>query len=511
MRGWSFSLRSVRARLALWNVGILALVLVVLGTAFRLRLEYTGTAEVDRTLTTAAHSMWELKDRPPPHPENHSGEPPLFDGRPMQPPPGDTPSLPRFPEEPQPPSPGEGPFSAYQPRFLDFQGNRLFAPPDAPRERAAPWDQNSFAQSARGQEVLATIQSGAEPLRVFSAPIRRGGTIIGVAQLVSSLAPLRQETGRLTRTLLALIPLALLVAGLGGAFLTDRALRPVRALGLAATQIEASDLSRRLPAAGGDEFAALAETFNGMLSRLEQAFGAMEAAYEQQRRFTADASHELRTPLTVIKANTSLALLSGSTADYRRALEAADLGANRTIRLVQDLLLLARADAGQEPPAQEVVSLADILAQATELVQAAQKQSHAALRLHLPPAALCLQGDSDALRRLFVNLLENALRHTPPDGAVTVSAQEASPSVLVTVTDTGEGIAPEHMPHLFDRFYRADAARSRAAGGTGLGLAICRSIAEAHSGTITLESKVGVGTLVSVILPCLQTKLPGPL
>ena len=511
MSGWIFSPRSVRARLALWNVGILALVLAVLGTAFRLRLEYTGTAEVDRTLTAAAHSMWELKDRPPPHHDGHPGEPPSFDDHPMQPPHGGSHPLPRLLGEPHwPPSPGDGPFSAYQPRFLDLHGNRLFAPPDAPRERAVPWDQNSFAQSAQGQEVSATIQPGPKPLRVFSAPIRRGGTIIGVAQLVSSLAPLRQEVARLTRTLLTLIPLALLVAGLGGAFLTDRALRPVRALGQAASRIEASDLSRRLPATGGDEFAALAVTFNGMLSRLEQAFQAMEAAYEQQRRFTADASHELRTPLTVIKANTSLALLSGSSADYRRALEAADLGANRTIRLIQDLLLLARADAGQEPPAREVVSLADILAQAAESVQAAQKLTHAALHLHLPRATLCLQGDPDSLRRLFVNLLENALRHTPPDGAVTVSAQEAGSSVNVTVADTGEGIAPEHLPHLFDRFYRADAARSRAAGGTGLGLAICRSIAEAHGGTMTLESEVGVGTTVSVILPYLQ-KLPGPL
>ena len=494
-----FSFRSVRVKLAFWNVGILALVLVVLGTAFRLRLEYAGVAELDRTLATTTYSMREMKDRPPPPDDPQQGPPPS-DGQQGPPRSADDPG-PGF----VPPHAG-GPFIAYQPRLMDLKGYRLFTPPDAPAEPIAPWDKTSFGLSEQGQEVSATIQTGAGPLRVFSAPIRQDGKIIGVAQLTTSLVPLQQEVARLTRTLLTLIPLALLIAGLGGAFLTDRALRPVRALGQAAGQIEASDLSRRLPAAGGDEFAALAETFNGMLGRLEQAFRAMEAAYEQQRQFTADASHELRTPLTVIKANTSLALHSGNAADYRRALEAADLGADRTIRLVQDLLMLARADAGQELPPSELVPLTVILTQAVEAAQTAQKGPRISLRL--PPTALCVQGDADALRRLFANLLENSLRHTPPEGTVTVSAAGNRDSVLVTVADTGEGIAPEHIPRIFDRFYRADAARTGTKGGTGLGLAICRSIAEAHGGTITLESVVGTGTTVSVTLPCPQKELP---
>jgi len=489
----ALSVHSVRVRLTLWNVGILALVLVVLGIAFRLRLEYTGTAEVDRTLSAAAHSMQDMADHLPPdrhpegpHPGDHGFGPPRCEHR----------FRPRHPG---------GPLSAYRPRLLDLKGFPLFGPPEEKGTRADPWDKGSFVLSAHGREVSSTIHTGAESLRVFSAPIRRDGKIVGVAQLVSSLAPLRQEIARLTRTLLTLIPLALLIAGLGGAFLTDRALRPVRALGQAASQIEASDLSRRLPAAGGDEFAALAETFNGMLSRLEQAFRAMEAAYEQQRQFTADASHELRTPLTVIKANTSLALLHGGTAaDFRRALEAADVGADRTIRLVQDLLLLARADAGQEPPRREIVPLAAVLTQAVESTRTAQKLPHAALHLHLPPSAFCIQADADALRRLFANLLENALRHTPPEGTVNVSAAGDGLSVVITVTDAGEGIAPEHLPRVFDRFYRADAARAGATGGTGLGLAISRSIAEAHGGTITLESVLGEGTTVSVTLPLAQ-------
>ena len=496
----NFSFRSVRIRLLLWNVGILALVLVILGTASRYQLAYTGTAEVDRTLAGAAHAMREMEDRPPPPPPENR-DPSEDQGQ--RPPRRDAPQAGRRFAPRHRFGSGGGPLSAFHPIFLDLNKNPLFSPPDAPARPSVPWDADGFAQAAAGREVYSTLQSGPEPLRVLSVPIRRGGKMIGVAQLTSSLAPLNEEIKRLTRTLLTLIPLALLIAGLGGAFLSDRALRPVRALGAAAGRIEASDLSRRLPAGGGDEFAALAQTFNGMLSRLEQAFRALETAYEQQRRFTADASHELRTPLTIIKANTSLALLGGggTAADYRCALEAADLGADRTIRLVQDLLLLSRADAGQEPMRREIVSLPTLLTEAADAVQPADRRPQATLEFTLPDDDLPLRGDEDALRRLFTNLLENALRHTPPPGTVTVSARRSDSTIVVSIADTGEGIAAEHLPRLFDRFYRADAARSGATGGTGLGLAICRSITAAHGGQIRLESVPGSGTTVVVTLP----------
>ena len=514
----NFSLRSVRAKLTLWNVGILALTLIVLGFAFRVSMEYTGIAEVDRTLAGAAHSMREMENHPPPQPPGPQPPGPqprgLLPPGPQPPennPPdrrGDGRDLTR--DEPQH-APrrrrGAGPLGSFQPRFLNLKGETLFAPPDEHGQKVPPWDPSSFALSAKGQEVSSTIPNDQVPLRVLSVPIRREGKIIGVAQLTSPLEPLQTELARLTGTLLTLIPLALLIAGLGGAFLTNRALRPVRELGLAAGRIEASDLSQRLPNSGGDEFAVLATTFNGMLSRLESAFHAMEAAYEQQRQFTADASHELRTPLTIIKANTSLALLNGGTAaDYRCALEAADLGADRTIRLIQDLLLLARADAGSDPMHRECVPLGVVLTQAAEAALAARHHPHPDLdhphtALHLPAIDLNVSGDEHSLRRLFSNLLENALRHTSPDGTVTVTAEQQGAAIVVKIIDTGEGIALVHLPHLFDRFYRADSARSGATGGTGLGLAICRSIVEAHGGAISLESVAGVGTTVTVTLP----------
>jgi two-component system OmpR family sensor kinase len=294
-------------------------------------------------------------------------------------------------------------------------------------------------------------------------------------------------------------PLALLAAALGGALLTDRALRPVRQITQAAAQIGASDLSDRLPVKGQDEFSELAATFNGMLSRLEQAFTQLAQALEQQQRFTADASHELRTPLTIIKANTSLALEEErSNVEYRRALEAADRAADTTNRIVQDLLLLARGDVGQLGVDRRPTRIGELLQRAAEPFRGS----------HIPPISvelsdpsLAVAADPHHLVRLFGNLLENAVRHTPPTGRITVSAHDEEDSVVVRVEDTGEGIAPEHLPHVCERFYRVDAARTRRHGGTGLGLAICQSIVEAHHGSLTLESVVGEGTTVTVRLP----------
>ena len=234
-----------------------------------------------------------------------------------------------------------------------------------------------------------------------------------------------------------------------------------------------------------------------MLERLDEAFQKITVAYERERRFTADAAHELRTPLAIIKGYTSLALSEEHTAaEYRQALEATDRAVDRTNRLVGDLLLLARADAGQYGPTLIAVRLRPILNQAMESVRSPEK----------PPIFLrmnndsCVRGNPDALARLFINLLSNAARHTPATGQVTVTAEAQDGCVSVTVADTGEGIAAEHLPHLFERFYRVDAGRARTDGGTGLGLAICRSIVEAHGGRIDIESRRGIGTTVSVAL-----------
>jgi heavy metal sensor kinase len=336
-------------------------------------------------------------------------------------------------------------------------------------------------------------------MRLLSVAVREDEQVTGVLQIATPLTAVYAELARLSGTLLTLFPLALLVAALGGAFLTEHALHPVRQITQAAAQIGVSDLSERLPVQGKDEFSELAATFNGMLGRLERAFTQLAQTLEQQRRFTADASHELRTPLTVIKANTSLALEEErSNAEYRRALEAADRAADTTTRIVQDLLLLARGDAGQLQLEQRPVCLKELLERALEPFR---RPEFASIAIDFPQPCLAVPGDSHRLLRLFSNLLENAARHTPAAGHITVTARADGESAIVRVRDTGEGIAPEHLPHVCERFYRVDTARARRHGGTGLGLAICQSIVEAHGGTLTLESVVGKGTTVTVRLP----------
>jgi signal transduction histidine kinase len=289
-----------------------------------------------------------------------------------------------------------------------------------------------------------------------------------------------------------------LVAAVLGAIaalaLSRRALRPLRELTEGAALVETTgDPARRLAAApAGGEVRRLTDTLNSMLA-------ALEAASESERRFVADASHELRTPLSIIKANTNLALEHPWPAErYREFLAAIDTAAGRQSRIVEELLFLARADAGGLARDVGPVCLLEVLEEAAEAVAGPGQDC---VRIGGVDPALLVRGSGSELTRLFTNLLQNAVRHTPPPGTVTVVAVTDAQSVVVTVTDTGEGIAPEHLPHLGERFYRVDAARAADKGSVGLGLAICRSIIEAHGGEMTIESQVGAGTTVRIRLP----------
>ena len=456
------SLSSVRVRLALWNVGVLAFVLAGLAVLFSVTLRANISAAVDRHLSQRAHHGQHILEDPRPSP------------RLRQPPPGE-----------EPDSSGE-----MRPRVF-LPGGRGLIPTDTPLDAAA------LRRAEAGAESYKTIQSAAGDVRVYTLPVVQNGTVIGVVQTGTLLTHIYAERARMTATFLYLVPVVLLVAGLGAAFLTDRALRPVRRIAVSASRIEAEDLSHRLPVTGDDEFSDLAETINGMLSRLEASFARQEQAFEQQKRFAADASHELRTPLTIIKANTSLSLSERRTAsEYEKTLRAVDAAADRMTRIVQDLLLLARADADQLAYALTPTSLADVLHSAAAAVP---KSDAAPIEIDLPEPLWAL-GHADSLTRLFSNLLENAARHTPPDGYITVTAEALGERIVVQIADTGAGIAPEHLPHVTERFYRVEAARSRAQGGTGLGLAICRSIADAHGGHLEVSSILGQGTTVRVTL-----------
>jgi signal transduction histidine kinase len=306
--------------------------------------------------------------------------------------------------------------------------------------------------------------------------------------------PLLIDLRQLRLALLAIVAATLGLTAAVGWFLASKAMQPVDSMTREAQRIgEAADFSRRIPEPRRrDEIGRLAGTFNEMLGRLGRAFTV-------QRQFLADASHELRTPLTAIRANVDI-LLSGADDDpvqRREMLGAIAQESDRMGRLVDDLLALARSDAGQEP-ARERLSF-DVL-----LLDVYHQQRRLAGDVRLTIAEfepVELEGDPDRLKQLLLNLIDNARRHTEPRGSVTLNLRRQGDWAVLEVCDTGSGIDAAHLPHIFERFYRADTSRSRGGGGAGLGLAISREIVEAHGGTIDVQSRVGAGSTFTVKLP----------
>lgn len=286
----------------------------------------------------------------------------------------------------------------------------------------------------------------------------------------------------------------LALAVLGGVFLSRQALRPVAESIAAARRIDPRDLAERLPRTGsGDEIDELAGTVNGLLDRL--------AAYHAQViRFTADASHELRSPLAAMRAAVEVALQRPRAAEgYRDVLASLGEQCEQLTALVNGLLLLARADAGEVAVARDPVDLAALAGEAAEMYEPLAEDRGIAFRWECP-GPVAVAGDAHRLRQLVTNLVDNAIKFTPRGGSVLLRVGQARDAALLSVEDTGAGIEPVHLPHIFDRFYRADAART-AASGSGLGLSICRWIAEAHGGRIAARSTHGAGSTFAVELP----------
>jgi signal transduction histidine kinase len=245
----------------------------------------------------------------------------------------------------------------------------------------------------------------------------------------------------------------------------------------------------------GDELQRLSETLNDMIGRLDRAF-------QRVTQFTADASHELRTPLALMRTTAELALRGKQPEkEYREALEQILSELERTSQLVENLLLIARADSGGIQLRTSDVDLTQAVREACLQAAPLFQAKHIKFESHLPDRPIAVKGDAQALRRLFLILIDNAVKYTPSDGSVRVSACETNNTAVVTVTDTGIGIPPEDLPHIFERFYRVDKARSREQGGAGLGLSIGRWIVKGHGGTINIESGLHRGTAVQVSIP----------
>src|SRR5438552_2259989 len=272
----------------------------------------------------------------------------------------------------------------------------------------------------------------------------------------------------------------------GGSWLTTRAIRPVEEMSAAASRISAGNLSERITGANADnELGRLAGVLNSTFARLE-------AAFAQQRQFTADASHELRTPLAVIisEAQTALAR-ERSSGEYRETVEACLDAAQQMRRLTESLLELARFDAAQELIKRGPVDLAEITSACVERIRPLAQQRGIRISCDLGPAEIL--GNADRLGQVVTNLLTNALHYNRPNGEIRVRSGSENGAGVVTIADTGPGIAAGDLPHLFERFYRADPSRSRAAGRSGLGLAICKAIVDADGGHIEVSSQIGAG------------------
>ncbi len=260
-------------------------------------------------------------------------------------------------------------------------------------------------------------------------------------------------------------------------------------------------LSQRIPVPNGDpEVAELASAFNQMLDRLDH-------ATSTQQRFLADASHELRTPLTILRGEIEVALRRDrSSEEYRDVLVSNREEIERLSRMAENLLMLARVDAGGAFGSKEVSDLGEVSRRVAQRMEALETESGAAIHVVSPEPAPVL-GDPLALERMVTNLVENAVRHSPRDEVVQVSVSAQNGEVRLEVSDRGRGIPAEHLPHLFDRFYRVDVARNSVAGGAGLGLAIVRSLVEAHGGKVTATSEIGKGSSFTVWLPKVDEQL----
>ncbi len=442
-------------------------------------------------------------DHPPDAPSDEGppgGAPPNGDGPPGGSPPGGS-------------SPGGSPPGGGGPQTASRRSDPDWIAPAAipvdPAERATgpysqAYDPEGFARAAKGEDLFRTVLVDGEPRRVFSVPVRRKGKITDVVQVSYAMLPAIEELNTLRwKLLLAVVPLGLLLGGLASLLVVARLLLPLRRLNEDAVRIGREGFAQRLKPLGHDEFASLAQTLNGMVGNLETVYRQehatnerLQASIEQQRRFTGDASHELKTPLAIFKAHLGVLKRSRRTVgEESETLEAMEKAANRMNSLVTDLLMLARSDSGVAGE-RTLFRLDEVVLDAVQSFPASES------RIDLKPSpSIIFEGCSEELFRLCSNLIENALKHSGSQTRVEVALEGKGREAVFVVTDRGVGIPPEHLPHLFERFYRVDRSRTSATGGTGLGLAICEQIVRNHGGTISVESQVNKGTRFIVRLP----------
>jgi heavy metal sensor kinase len=450
-------MRSVRFRLAVWYVGILAALLVAFAVVVYYRMRSTLYEQLDDAVETRAHLAESLV---------------TFEG-------------------------GEARLASIDEAESDDVFTRLFAPSgelisgNSPYFAGVPAGSSVAAAARDRRPVRQTLDAPGSDVRVLSSPVVRDGEVVAVLQAGQSTDDVEETLRSLLAILAFSLPAALVLAGLGGWWLSSRALSPIDRMTSEARQISGGgDLSRRLDLdLPDDEVGRLARTFDAMLARLD-------AAFERQRRFTADASHELRTPLTAMRGQIDVALERPRSADdYRRVLATVNDQVDRLMRLVESLLVLARADAGMLAVQREPVDIAEIANAVAEQLRPLAGAKGIDVTVEAGDASI-VAGDEHLLLQLLLNLADNAVKYTDA-GSVTIGWR-AGPPIEVFVRDTGRGIPPEHRVRVFERFYRVDDARAEP--GAGLGLSISRWIVEVHGGSIAFEP-AGTGSQFTATFP----------
>jgi two-component system, OmpR family, sensor kinase len=378
-------------------------------------------------------------------------------------------------------------------RILNIKGQTAYI---SPAFQALSLPLESFTKPLNGDLWQGTVSAyNGQAVRVYSVALTDNGAVFGVLQVGESLAQLTVTLQSITIALLVIAPFVLLLGAFGSYWLAKRAFSPVLHLTRTARQIKVGDLHQRVPVPQArDEVHDLALTLNEMIGRLDQAF-------TQQRRFVADASHELRTPITVIRSITDVALEEPlGLEECTEALREINAEAERLGQLINDLLTLARVDEEQTQLEYEPVRL-DLLAfdVAATMEPLAIERGITLQILDLEPATVL--GDTTRLIQVMMSLVDNALTYINTGGTVTLSVEVHDTAAHLVVRDTGIGIASEDVAHIFERFYRADPARSRATGNSGLGLSIADWVVRAHGGSIDVESQVGLGSTFTASLP----------
>ena len=485
--------KSLRWKLQFFYSVLLATIIICSGSIFYYQVWCSTFAEVDRRLEASALYLdVTLRSFPPPIQQGLEAPPmlppPLRPDGTAPPPPRPRRSKEQFLEELKLPQdfsfPGEG-NPDDQPYFLVMTSKDMLL-----KKEFVPLgysEAQSFAEQFYPQPTLVMLENNLREVRMIGP----SGSKIIVGK------SLRHETIQLRNIAIQFIAigLAFLVLGVGVSFaIAFRMVRPITQMSATAELLSEKDLSKRLDLNHVDsELAGLAEVLNRLFSRLD-------ASFSRQRQFTADASHELRTPLTVIRSASELALSQlRSPEEYQETIEVSLKAAERMTNLVNGLLALARLDSSNADFHLQQINLSDLVGESVSLLGAiaSEKQISLVSDLH----AVQIFGNPDSLSRMIDNLITNAIIYNKPGGKVFIILKSIDDKAVLEIKDTGVGISEEHLPFIFERFYRVDKARSRLSGGSGLGLAICKGVIEKHNGTITAKSILGEGTTFQIQLP----------